>query len=424
MNVLLVNTSDRMGGAAIAAIRLMDALNANGIKAKMLVRIKHTDSLTVSALPQTFKLKWNFVWERALVWIHNRFRKKNLWQMDIASMGTDITQLEEFKWADVIHIHWVNQGFLSMSNLEKIVMSGKRIVWTLHDQWPYTGICHYTDGCERFQEHCHHCHLLDERKEKDLSYRLFDKKMKLYRLVNRITFVGCSQWIADLAKKSALLKGCEPDRVNGTIPPCKVVHIPNTIDQNVFCPTDKLKARDAHGLPHDKMLLLFSSMKVTDKRKGIDYLVEACRLLQQQHPELNDRIGIVVVGQKAEEMSGMFPYPLHSLSYISDEHSMALLYSSVDAFVTPSLQDNLPNTIVEAMSCGTPCVGFRVGGIPEMIHHQIDGYLAETQNAQDLSDGIMYVLENRECLSKAAAQYAARTYNPGRVARLYEEVYQ
>lgn len=426
MNVLIINTSEKTGGAAIAANRLMDALNANGLKARMLVRDKQTESLTVSAITRSPKLKWNFVWERACIWKSNHFSKKNLWQIDIANCGTDITELEEFKKADVIHLHWINQGFLSMGGLEKIVQSGKRIVWTLHDQWPYTGICHYTDGCDRYQDHCHHCPLLNERKEKDLSYRLFDKKLHLYHLINRITFVGCSQWISELAQKSALLKGVQSDSVNGSIAPCKVVHIPNTIDQTVFHPSDKMKARDSHGLPHDKRLLLFSSMKVTDKRKGIDYLVEACRMMHEQHPELDSQIGIVVVGQKTEAMNGMFPYPLHALPYISDERQMALLYTAVDAFVTPSMQDNLPNTIVEAMSVGTPCVGFRVGGIPEMIHHRLDGYVAELQNAQDLAEGILYVLdeENHASLSREAAKYAARTYNPSRIARLYEEVYR
>ncbi len=412
MNVLIVNTSEKTGGAAIAANRLMEALNANGMKAKMLVRDKQTDTLTVAGVPRSPWLKWKFVWERLTIFLHNHFSKKNLWLADIANMGTDITQLEEFKWADVIHLHWVNQGFLSMKNLEKIVQSGKRIVWTLHDQWPYTGICHYTDGCERYQEHCHHCPLLGGGGAKDLSYKVFEQKRELYQLVNHIKFVGCSQWITDLAKKSALISAA--------------THIPNTINQAIFHPTDKLAARDAHGLPHDKHLLLFSSLKVTDKRKGIDYLIEACRLLHEQHPEWDNKIGIVVVGKKTEAMQGMFPYPLYPLEYISDERQMALLYTAVDAFITPSLQDNLPNTIVEAMSVGTPCVGFRVGGIPEMIHHRLDGFVAEPRNAQDLSDGILYVLDekNHSSLATEAARYAAHTYNPNRITRLYEEVYR
>ena len=434
MNVLIVNTSDKTGGAAIAASRLMEALNANGVKARMLVRDKQTECLEVVPVPQSPLLKLRFVWERAVIWMRNWFSKKHLWEVDIANVGTDITRLPEFQWADVIHLHWVNQSFLSWRDIERIVLTGKRVVWTLHDQWPYTGICHYAEDCERYQSHCHHCPLLwggndrpdcEETGGKDLSYKLFERKMATYQLVNRITFVGCSEWISNQARKSALLRGRQTDKVNGNVPPCRVVHIPNTINQAVFCPSDRASARTSLGLPHDRSLLLFSSLKVTDKRKGIDYLVEACRLLAEQHPHSKERIGIVVVGKNTEAMQGMFPFPLFPLEYITDEQRMALLYTAVDAFITPSLQDNLPNTIVEAMSVGTPCVGFRVGGIPEMIHHLQDGYVAEPQNAQDLADGILYVIDpqHRDTLSRSAAHFAAQTYHPNRIARLYEAVY-
>ena len=426
MNVLLVNTSEKTGGAAIAATRLLEALNANGVKAKMLVRDKQSDRLMVVGLPKSFRQTWAFVWERAVVWMHNRFSMKNLWTVSLANTGTDITQTEEFRWADVIHLHWVNQGFLSLHDLEKIVKSGKRIVWTMHDQWAYTGICHYAEDCTRYQTGCSHCPMLRCPGAHDLSYRVFEHKRSIYQLINHITFVGCSQWITDLARKSALLQGVQHDTAHGNIPACRVFHIPNTINQSIFHPTDKIMARQRFKLPENKKLLLFSSLKVTDKRKGIDYLIEACHYLEKHHPEWTDRIGIIVVGKQTEAMQGLFPYPLYCLPYINDEHQMALLYTAADAFITPSLQDNLPNTIVEAMSVGTPCVGFRVGGIPEMIHHRLDGFVAEPRNAQDLAEGILYVLdeENHESLSKAAAQFAAHTYQPNRIARLYEEVYK
>ena len=444
MNILIVNTSDNTGGAAIAANRLKGALLDMHYDVRMLVRDSRTQDMRVLPIPRSPWLKLKFVWERAVIWLRNGFNKQKVWLVDIANVGTDITKLPEFQWADVVHLHWVNQSFLSWADVERIVQSGKRVVWTLHDQWPYTGICHYTEGCDRYQTHCHHCPQLKgsgaEPKEKqevgkDLSYRLFEKKRATYQLINRITFVGCSQWITDLARKSALLQpplsprgskmaeGQNASDYSST--PLRVVHIPNTINMRVFRPTDKAEARKIHGFPQDKTLLLFSSLKVTDKRKGIDYLIEACRLMHQQHPEWDGKLGIVVVGKQAEAMQGVFPYPLYAIPYICDEARMAQLYAAVDAFVTPSLQDNLPNTILEAMSVGTPCVGFRVGGIPEMINHHLDGYVAEPRNAQDLADGILYVIdkENNTTLSEAAAKFAARTYNPTRIARMYEDVY-
>ena len=186
MRVLIVNTTERTGGAAIAASRLAHALRQEGAEVEMLTR----------------KSQWPFYWERFRIFLANR-SKHNLWQVDIANCGEDITKTQAFQEADVIHLHWINQGFLSLRNLEKVFNSGKRIVWTLHDQWPYTGICHYAEACDRFQTHCHDCPLLTCPSAKDLSYKVFERKRHIWQNAN-ITFVGCSQWIADEARKSAL----------------------------------------------------------------------------------------------------------------------------------------------------------------------------------------------------------------------------
>ncbi|MBQ0050143.1 MAG: glycosyltransferase [Bacteroidales bacterium] len=420
MNILIVNTAEKTGGAAIAARRLMEALNANGVKARMLVRDKQSDHLCVSALPRSPWLKMKFLWERLVVWMHQRFRKKHIWDVDIANVGTDITRLPEFRWADVIHLHWVNQGFLSLKDIERILDSGKRVLWTLHDQWPTTAVCHYAANCNRFTEHCSHCPQMQSTHERDLAWRIFERKRSLYQKINRITFIGCSEWICQEARKSALLRGVDSERVNGSMSPCRVVHIPNTIDQSVFRPTDSKAARLRFGLPLDRKLLLFSSLKVTDERKGVRYLLEACCILADQHPEESSAYTIVMVGkQSALQQSSSIP--IISLPYMSDECEMALLYAAIDVFVTPSLQDNLPNTIVEAMSVGTPCVAFAVGGIPEMIHHLEDGFLATPRDAQSLADGIRYVLAdaNHGRLAARAASFAARTYSPERVVRQY-----
>ena len=100
MRVLLVNTSERTGGAAVAANRLMEALNNNGVKVKMLVRDKETQQVTVSALPKSWRLQWHFLWERLVIWMHLGFKREHLFDIDIANSGTDITKLPEFKEAD------------------------------------------------------------------------------------------------------------------------------------------------------------------------------------------------------------------------------------------------------------------------------------------------------------------------------------
>ena len=173
MNVLIVNTSERTGGAAVAAGRLLEALINSGEKAKMLVRDKQTDSITVAEVPGRMRARWNFLWERWCIYNHLRFSKNHLFEIDIANCGTDITSLPEFKWADVVHLNWINQGMLSLRNIRKIVRSGKPVVWTMHDMWQATGICHYSGGCMSYKTRCAGCPLLpDGGSRYDLSNKI------------------------------------------------------------------------------------------------------------------------------------------------------------------------------------------------------------------------------------------------------------
>ena len=379
MRVLIINTAERIGGAAIAANRLMEALKNNGIKAKMLVRDKQTDQVTVVALKKSWRKIWQFTWERVVIWAANGFKRHNLFAVDIANTGTDITSLPEFRQADVIHLHWINQGMLSLKDIQRILSSGKPVVWTLHDMWPFTGICHYSGECEKYTTECHNCPLLLKPHRHDLSEKTFRKKQKLYATAP-ITFIACSRWLEAMARKSVLLQGHT------------ITNIPNAINTNLFKPRAKKFAREKLHLPTDKKLLLFGSMKITDKRKGIDYLIEACKLLSRQEPELSQQLGVVVLGSQAEQCKSLFPFSIYPMNYVSNEKELVDIYNAVDLYVTPSLQDNLPNTIVEAMACGIPCVGFNVGGIPQMIDHLHNGYVAQYKSAEDLANGICWTL--------------------------------
>ena len=173
MRILLINTTEKIGGPAVAASRLMEALKNNGIKAKLLVRDKQTEQITVVELPHNLRMVWKFVWERIVIWKANHFNRNHLFAVDIANAGTDITNLPEFQQADIIHLHWINQGMLSLKNIEKILASGKPVVWTMHDMWPCTGICHYSGGCTHYEEECHHCPFIHNgSRKKDLSHRI------------------------------------------------------------------------------------------------------------------------------------------------------------------------------------------------------------------------------------------------------------
>ena len=409
MKILLLNTSDRTGGAAVAANRLLHALLKVNVTAYMLVRDKTHNNDSIIATNTSYWIKKinfvRFIGERLLIFICNRLSKKNLFQVSLANTGEDITKLDCFKKVDVIHLHWINQGFLSLKDIQKIVASEKTIVWTLHDLWPATSICHYPGDCSKYQKQCTSCPQL-YRPWWNLALHVFQQKQTIDW--SKVCFVGCSQWITRMAQTSSLLKQAH------------FYSIPNPIDTTIFHPQEKIFARQTLQLPLDKPLLLFAAAKVSDKRKGAHYLIEACQFLKA-----TTSMEIVLMGGKENELKQYLPFPVHSLGYLSREEQITLAYSCADLFVIPSLEDNLPNTIMEAMACGTPCVGFRTGGIPEMIDHKRNGYVADYKDAEDLARGIRWVLDypDKARLSEACVEKVQREYAEEVVAKRYIDLY-
>lgn len=413
MRVLIVNTSEKTGGAAVAAKRLTEALNNNGVKARMLVRDKQTGDITVIGLGGDMHRQWHFLWERLCIFFRMHFRRKGLFEIDIANAGSDITHLREFREADIIHLHWINQGMLSLGGIRKILASGKPVVWTMHDFWPCTAICHYPRGCQAYENRCRRCAYLPRGgSEHDVAARVWARKAAIWRDGN-ISFVACSRWLADKARRSALLAGKT------------VTDIPNPIDSRIFRPADKGEARERASLPAKGRLILFVSQRTTDRRKGMEYFVEACRKIAAADPRAAETTAVVVLGGHSEEYADTLPLKVFPMGYVNDERRITDIYNSSDVYVLPSLEDNLPNTVMEAMACGVPCVGFKCGGIPEMIDHKKTGYVAEYKNADDLARGIAWVLDEADAgaLSAAAVRKVAQRYSQQSVALRYIEVY-
>ena len=414
MRVLIVNTSERTGGAAVAANRLMEALINNGVKAKMLVRDKQSDSVTVSELPRSPWLRCKFLWERIVIFINLHFSRKHLFEIDLANTGSDITRLPEFKEADIIHLHWINQGMLSLKGIQKILRQAKPVVWTMHDVWPATSICHLTLGCRQFVSGCHHCkYLPGGGSSHDLSSRVWKQKQRMLTNQN-ISFVTCSRWLESEAKSSGLLQTQS------------VTSIPNPINTHIFTPGSQEEARKEEQLPTSKRLILFVCQRLNNPNKGMDYLIDACQLMAEKYPETKEQVGVLLLGGHAEEVAAKLPFESVALGYVSDERRISRIYRAADVFVLPSLSENLPNTIMEAMACGVPCVGFRVGGIPEEIDHLKNGYVAKYQSTDDLMHGLYWTLyeADRQQLSAAAVRKVATNYSGTAVALKYIEVYQ
>ena len=291
--------------------------------------------------------------------------------------------------------------------------SGKPVVWTMHDIWPATAICHLTLGCNNFKQQCRRCkYLPGGGGDNDLSAKVWNKKKRIYEKSD-IHFVACSRWLADQARQSQLLRGRH------------VFAIPNPIDTRVFAPKNKIESAERMNLPTNKRLILFAAQRATNVNKGLAYLIEACNLLAAQYPEMKEGIALVVLGGKANQAVAELPFPTIPIDYVSDTATLVSLYNAVHTFVLPSLSENLPNTIMEAMACGVPCVGFNVGGIPEEIDHQKNGYVARYRDAADLAQGIRWVLCEADYaeLSAQAVRKVLANYSQQAVALQYIEVY-
>ena len=415
MKVLFVNTYAGVGGAAVACRRLMETMGKRGVEVRMLVC---RDSVSTDRILPVNRSWWQrkaaffrFVWERFVIFIHNRLSRKNLFAVSIANTGTSISKHPAVLEADVIHLHWINQGFLSLGGLDDLLATGKPIVWTMHDMWPMTGICHHARDCSRFEQQCGCCFFLNSRNENDLSVRIFRRKSRLP--LSRIRFVGCSRWLVARARKSALLRQMS------------VVDIPNPIDLVFWKKQTPAECRRRFSLPGDRKLILFAAVKPTDRRKGIDYLIDSLKIYADRHPEECDQIGLVVMGHWDLQLNENFVYPVYSIGYLSDEKQIRDLYSAVDLFVIPSLEENLPNTIMEAMACECPSVGFDVGGIPEMIDSGVTGYVARYRSAEDFSDGIYRVFHSDyRQMGLAARKKAERFYSDRIVGDRYYSLYE
>lgn len=421
LKVLFVNTSDHAGGAAIAACRLLKALRLQGVDAKMLCATRSLSVVNEDIIylkhKRLYKLK--FLFERLEIFIKNGFSRRNLFAADTSRFGNDITKLQAFKDADIIHLHWINQAMLSMKDIERIMQTGKPVVWTMHDMWNITGVCHQAGKCKRWQQQCEQCEVLCRPSKHDLSYQTFRRKQRLYNKY-KFAFVGCSQWLASFAKESPLLQHQ------------RVESIPNAIDTSYYAPLSESanvtrnELRKRLGLPTDKLLILFTAFKVTDPNKGIDYLIESISLLCQEHPELRNKVGIVLAGQGAEKLKHSFAVEAYPMGYVANEERMLQLYQTADLLAMPTLMDNLPNTIAEAMACGVPCVAFSVGGVPQMIDAGVNGYLAAYQDSLDFAHGIAAVLlsPNYESLCRNARAKAVNAYSEANIAQKYINLYR
>ena len=275
--------------------------------------------------------------------------------------------------------------------------------------WAFTGGCHYDEECGKYKTACGACPVLGSDKLNNLSAKTWQRKRASFLKHPNLTIIGLSQWLANEAKASSLFSQTP------------VVNLPNPIDTALFAPFDKQQARDLFNLPQNKKLVLFGAMGATsDPRKGFRELAQALEQLD------SDKTELVVFGSSQPQTPQGFNQKAHYLGHLHDDVSLRVLYSAADAMVVPSLQENLSNAIMESLACGTPVVGFDIGGNSDLIEHQQTGYLAQPYSVTDLAAGIDWVLNTPDYheLFQNARNKVLREFDSKVVAEKYIELYE
>lgn len=323
-------------------------------------------------------------------------------------IGNNICKHKFIQNADIIVIHWVLHGFLSIKNLHQLAKLGRPIVFILHDMWALTGGCHYSGDCKKYEEECSYCPFFKNHKVIDLARINFKNKKTFYSKYDNIYFVSPSNWLAQCSKRASLTKN---------IP---VFHIPNLLNRRIFKRFDSKFARTVLNIGHNEVILAFGAVSIKSPYKGWKYLLAA---LEKLYLTTEKKVTILVFGGGEQgEISEQIPFDCRMMGKIQDEFTMSLIYNAADVFIAPSLNDNLPYTIFESLACGTPVVAFDTGGIPELVKHKQNGYLAEYKNSSDLSTGIEYCLQNN--LSVFVPQELETELNTRRQLDLFADLIQ
>jgi glycosyltransferase involved in cell wall biosynthesis len=417
LRIAQVSTYDTSGGAARSAYRLHRGLIERGHECRMLVARRDSGDPTVEVLPR-FE-------GGALGRISHRLRRRRVMR-DLASYRpTRPSWPERFSddrswwdWRDtgklhsldVINLHWV-AGFVDYTEFFRAVPQHIRVVWTLRDMNVFTGGCHYDAGCDSYLASCGACPQLGSSDEEDLSRQVWKRKRELFENLdeNRLHIVTPSRWMADEVCRSSLLG----DRFTTSV-------IPNGVNTDEFAPRDRVAARALLEIPQDSLVVLFVAYSVAPRRKGFDLLSEALRRLTGV-----PNLFLLSVGAGTPLADLRVPQ-LH-LGRVVQNRFLSVAYSAADLYVIPSLQDNLPSTVLESMACGTPVVGFNVGGISEMVQPGRTGALGPVGDVSALAGNIERLLDDSNARTEMAVHCRQRVLDEFRMepyVSRYEDLYE
>jgi glycosyltransferase involved in cell wall biosynthesis len=409
LNIVHFSTTDTLGGAAQATYKLHKELLKQGLHSTLFVRnIVSTKPESVKILRRVDTLYENKIKPRIQKYVYKQLKAKYeipkhipfSWNTYLPKYNISIKEIEE---ADIVSLYWIGE-FLS----PKIIANFKQpIVWRLSDIWPFSGGCHYPGSCTNYSSGCGNCHYLKHPSHNDFTKKLNKLKYELWKPLD-ITIAAPSNWIAELAAQSTIFQ-------NRTIQVIKT-----GVDHHHFKPIEKSTLREVFNISKDKILILFGANSANDDRKGIKYLIEALSYFPKQ-----DRkdIALGIFGGNYHQSIDDMGFDIHYFGYVN-ETFLPIIYNLSDIFIAPSLEENLPNTVIEAMACGVPPISFRVGGLPDLIEHGKNGSLAIPKDASDLYQCIQYSLLNKEKLGFEARKTIIDEFTQEKQAREYISLYK
>lgn len=411
--VVLVNHSDTLGGAAIVTFRLMQALRRQGVDAKMVVFTKTSSEENISNLSSRFIRGMAFCMERIKLLMATGFNYDNLFKISSGDFALNVHRHPWVKEADIVCLNWFNQGLLSIDGIRRLHEMGKKIIWTMHDMWAMTGICHHSYECSYFLDKCGNCQFLSGGgNPDDLSYKLWEKKNKLYQDVP-ITFVAVSRWLEQRARQSSLLRNCA----------VMTIHNPFPIEQFYTTPVKQLYSIETSTKPY---MILFGAARLDDPIKGLSYTIDALNYIFDNYPEVATKSAIYFFGSmKNPELLDNLRFSHRWLGRVNDFKIIRYLCSSAKIVLSTSLYETLGGTLVEGQAGGAIPVTFGGDGREDVVEHLKNGYIAAYKDYKDVAKGIMWAINSgitRESLHESVKERFSAPVIAGKYIELFSEI--
>lgn len=410
MKVVIINNSDSVGGAAIVARRLNNAFNSMGVDATMLVMNQSdTETKGVEQFGSKLHSKWNFLWERLVIFMRNRVSRKNLFKVSIANSGYDLSEHPTVQGADIILLNWINQGVISLKQIELLARLNKPIVWVLHDLWQATGICHHPYECVRFANICHSCNYLNSKSKNDLSTAIFKRKRGLYEKVD-IHFVTVSNWLKSKCAQSALLNSQD----------VTVIH--NAFPIDLFSYERKVAPADIK-IAADSTVIVMGAARLDDPIKGIEYMIATMEYLKDNDPVIASKIHLILYGNISnKELLTRIKVPYTYLGVVHGTDKIAEIYSYSDIVFSSSLYESLPGTLIEGQAAGCIPVSFAEGGQRDIIEHKKTGYLAQYKSVESMADGVRWAV-NSGLERRMLHEWVSERFSQEQIAKQYMQLF-